>query len=194
MVKAFKIVAMSMILGFCASWSVSWAGGAANKPHLFGGFVVGEAKMQAVVEAVDYTTREVTVKDSKGKLTTAFAGPTVRNFNQIKKGDKVSLQYQERVTILAVSGSKAVPSRTEAVNVESAPLGQKPAGTIVKTSEVIADVVDINHQDRTLTVKGPERTVIVLVDEKVKDFDRIKPGDKIYLRFTNALAISVTAQ
>lgn len=64
----------------------------------------------------------------------------------------------------------------------------------MRTSEVIANVVDINHQDRTLTVKGPERTVIVVVDEKVKDFDRIKPGDKIYLRFTKALAISVTAQ
>jgi len=58
----------------------------------------------------------------------------------------------------------------------------------------MADVVDINHQDRTLTVKGPERTVIVLVDEKVKNFDRIKPGDKINLRFNKALAISVTAQ
>lgn len=32
MVKGFKLVAMSMILGLCASWSVSWAGGAANKP------------------------------------------------------------------------------------------------------------------------------------------------------------------
>lgn len=32
MVKAFKLVAMSMILGLCESWSVSWAGRAANKP------------------------------------------------------------------------------------------------------------------------------------------------------------------
>lgn len=123
MVKAFKLVAMSMVLGLCTSWSVSLAGNAANKPQAFGGFVVGEAKMQAVVEAVDYTTREVTVKDSKGKLTTAIAGPMVLNFNQIKKGDKVSLQYQERVTILPVSGSQAVPSRTEVVDVAGAPLG-----------------------------------------------------------------------
>ena len=194
MVKALKIVAMSMILGLCASWSMSLAGDAANKPHVFGGSVVGEARMQAVVEAVNYTTREVTVRNRDGKLTTAVAGPMVRNFNQIRKNDKVSLQYQERVTILTFSGSKAVPSRTEAVDVAGAPLGQKPAGTIVKTSEVIADVVGINHKDRTLTVKEPERTAIVLVDEKVKDFDRIKPGDEIYLRFTKALAISVTAQ
>jgi hypothetical protein len=194
MVKAFKIVAMSMVFALCLGWSMSLAGDATNRPHVFGGSVVGEARMQAVVEAVNYTTREVTVRDRDGKLTTAVAGPMVRNFNQIRKGDKVSLQYQERVTILAVSGSKAVPSRTEAVDVAGAPLGQKPAGTIVKTSEVIADVVGINHRDRTLTLKGPQRTVIVLVDKKVKNFDRIKPGDKIYLRFTKALAISVTAQ
>ena len=194
MVKAFKIVAMLMLFALCLCWSMSLAGDAPNKPHVFGGSVVGEARMQAVVQAVNYTTREVTVRDRDGELTTAVAGPMVRNLNQIRKGDKVSLQYQERVTILAVSGFKAVPSRTEAVDVAGAPLGQKPAGTIVKTSEVIADVVGINHRDRTLTLKGPERTVLVRVDEKVTDFDRIKPDDKIYLRFTKALAISVTAQ
>jgi hypothetical protein len=194
MIKAFKIVAMSIVFVLGASLSMSLAGNVANKRHAFCGSVVGEARMQAVVQAVNYATREVTVRNSKGKLTTVVAGPMVRNFNQIKKDDKVLVQFRERVTILDVSGSKAVPSRNEVVDVAGAPLGQKPAGTIVKTSEVIADVVAINHKARTITLKGPKRTVIVLVDKKVKNFDRIRSGDKIFLRFTKAVAISVIAQ
>ena len=45
MVKALKIVAMSMILGLCASWSMGLAEDTANNPHEFCGFVVGEDRM-----------------------------------------------------------------------------------------------------------------------------------------------------
>lgn len=165
-----------------------------KKPEAWGGVVVGKLKATAVVEKVDRSTREVTVKNSDGESTTVVCGPLVRNFDQIQAGDKVSLQYQESVTLMAMSGIEAVPARTESTDVVGAPLGQKPAGVIVKTGEVVAEVTAINHQDRTITLKGPVRTVTVQVDEKARNFDRIKPGDKVYLRSTAALAIVVTAE
>ncbi len=76
----------------------------AEIPQAWGGTVMGQLSQRAVVEKVDYDTREVTVKDEAGERTTVVAGPLVRNSKQIKKGDKVALEYQETVTILGMSG------------------------------------------------------------------------------------------
>jgi len=55
-------------------------------------------------------------------------------------------------------------------------------------------VVAINHQERTVTLKGVLRTVTVRVDEGVKGFDRLKKGDQVYLRSTATLGGAVTAE
>lgn len=165
-----------------------------ENPEAWGGTVVGQMNKRAVVQKVDYQTREVTVKDDTGETTTVVAGPLVRNFNQINRGDKVALQYQESVTILAISGVETVPARAESVDMTRAPLGEKPAGVIVQTGEAIAEVLAINHKDRTVTLKGPVRTLTVQVDKKVKGFDRLKAGDRVYLRSTAALAVAMTAE
>jgi hypothetical protein len=164
------------------------------KPQAWGGVVVGKLTMTAVVQKVDPATREVTLKDSEGVTTTVVAGPLVRNFDQIKKGDHVAVQYQESVSIVAMAGLEAEPQRAESVDVTRAPLGEKPAGSIVKTDEVLADVTAINQQERTVTLKGPKQSVTVHVDEKVKSFERLKVGDKVHLRVTQSLAVEVKAQ
>ena len=66
-----------------------------KKPEAWGGAVVGKLTMTAVVQKVDSATREVTVKDSEGVTTTVVAGPLVRNFDQIRKGDKVKIRTED---------------------------------------------------------------------------------------------------
>lgn len=176
---------------------VALAGCATHKaegPETWGGTVVGQLEKKAVVQDVDYRTREVTLKDETGEVTTVVAGPLVRNFNQITRGDKVALQYQESVTLLAMEGVEAVPARANSLDVVGAPLGEKPAGVVVQRGEVIAEVLDINCKDRTVTVRGPVRTLTVKVDSGDQNFKRLKPGDKVYMRATAALAVAVTAE
>ncbi len=178
---------LSLALAGCASHKE-------EKAQTWGGTVIGQLHTRAVVQKVDPTTREITVKHDTGETTTAVAGPLVRNFDQIKPGDRVALQYQEAVTILAMSGVEAAPARVESVDVTRAPLGQKPAGMVVERSEAIAEVVAINRRERTVTLRGPLRTLEVQVDKDVTGFDRLKPGDKVYLRVTATLAGAVTAE
>lgn len=160
----------------------------------WGGTVAGEITKRAVVQDVDYHTREVTVKDDGGEMTTVVAGPMVRNFSQIQKGDKVTLQYQESVTLMAMAGVDALPARAESLDVARAPLGEKPAGVIVRTDEALGVVLAIDRKNREVTLKGPVRTVTVQLDKHAKGLDQLKPGDKVYLRSTAALAVAVTAE
>jgi hypothetical protein len=188
--KTFRIAVLALAAVICLSVTVF----AGDEPESFGGTVVGTAELEAVVENVSYETRELTLKDSTGETATYVVGPIVRNFDQIKKGDKVSMQFEESVTIIDYPGLETEPARGEIVTMEGAPAGEKPAGMIVGTTEVLAEVVAIDHEARTVTLKGPERTVTVQVDEAVENFDRVKQGDKVYLRFTEKVVGAVTAK
>jgi len=190
-----------MKMNYMAIWAsmlgLALAGCATQKtdsPEAWGGAVVGQLQKKAVVQNVDYRTREVTVKDEAGEISTMVAGPVVRNFNQINPGDKVALQYRESVTIAVMKGVDVAPTRAETVDVAGAPPGEKPAGVIVRTGEVVAEVIAINHKDRTVTLKGPARTLTVQVNTKDKGFNRLTVGDKVYLRLASALAVAVTAE
>ena len=163
----------------------------AQAPKEFGGMVVGIASLSAVVEAIDYNTREVALKDAQGQVALVKAGPEIKNFAQINKGDKVNIDYSQTVKIV-VSPTAVVPARQESVEVSRAPLGEKPAGVATTTSQVIAKVVNMDYLKRIITLKGPQRTVEVQVNESAENFINVKIGDTVYLEYTEQLAISVT--
>ena len=52
-------------------------------------------EVTASVESVDPATRELVLKGSKGTRLAMVASPEVRNFEQIKPGDKVVASYQQ---------------------------------------------------------------------------------------------------
>ena len=75
-----------------------------------------------------------------------------------------------------------------------APKGAKPGGIIAETSEITAKVDAVDAAKHTVTLEGPlgkQRTF--KVNPKV-DLSKIKKGDDIVLRVTDALAIEVAAQ
>src|SRR5262245_53897002 len=49
--------------------------------------------LTASVEAIDRDTRMVSLRGKEGRKVTVFAGPDVRNFDQIKVGDEVMVTF-----------------------------------------------------------------------------------------------------
>ena len=59
------------------------------------GYKAELTKVQATVQSIDPKTREVTVVGPKGPVS-IYCGPEVKNFDNLKVGDKVNLSfYQE---------------------------------------------------------------------------------------------------
>jgi hypothetical protein len=78
------------------------------------------------------------------------------------------------------------------VTVARSAKGEKPAGYVVGTVDIVATVEAINRRTRTVTLRGPEgNTVTTTVDPSVKAFDTLEVGDSIHVRFTEAVAVSV---
>jgi hypothetical protein len=61
----------------------------------------------------------------------------------------------------------------------------------VATVEVTATVVAIDKATRTVTLKGPQRTVDVVAGDEVKNFDQIKVGDFLMVRYLQSLALEL---
>jgi ribosomal 50S subunit-recycling heat shock protein len=156
-----------------------------------GGVVVEVVKWSGTVKAVDLQKKTVTIEGSGGKVATLNA-KNARNLDQVKVGDTVKVEFIEELALF-VRKADAPPSAMEAQAVELAPKGQKPGGLVAETIQITANVEAIDSKKRTITLKGPEGKVRTFkVDKGVKNFAQIKKGDQIVLRFTEALAITVT--
>jgi hypothetical protein len=157
-----------------------------------GAVVVEAVTVKAKVDAVDKDKRRFTLTGPRGNTATVKAGPEVRNFDQIKVGDTLTVRYLESVALF-VRRSDQPPAATEIGAVEVAPKGQKPAGTVVSTVEATGTVEAADLAKRTVTLKGPEgKTRTFNVDPSVKRLAELKKGDQVVARHTEALALSVT--
>jgi hypothetical protein len=58
---------------------------------------VDTVEFTGTVEAIDYAKRRVSVKGPEGKTKTIKVDPSVKRFNEVKKGDQVVLRYTEAV-------------------------------------------------------------------------------------------------
>ena len=61
----------------------------------------------------------------------------------------------------------------------------------VTTAEVRATVVSIDKATRTVTLKGPKRTVDVVAGDEVKNFDQIKVGDGVVVKYVEAITLEL---
>jgi hypothetical protein len=78
-----------------------------NKPSQGpGGVAVRTATMTATVEAIDYKTRKITLKGPQGNSRSFTVGPEAKRFNEVKKGDQVTISYTEATAINVTKPAK----------------------------------------------------------------------------------------
>ncbi len=105
-------------------------------------------------------------------------------------GDRVHARYIEALVLELKKGSDLTVTRTEEKSAQGAMPGAQPHGVAGRRITVVADVVDVNRETKTVTLQGPQ----LKVEMKVTDPDqlrRIKKGDQVYAVYTQALAMVV---
>src|SRR5260221_4442704 len=165
-----------------------------------GGAVVGTApgkaaiaqtiKVSATITDIDKATRDVTLKGPQGNLMTVTAGPDVKNFDKLKVGDQVDLQYVEALTLELKKGGGMVVGRTEKADAVGAKKGETPGGAVGRQVTIVADVVAVGPAKQIVTLKGPKQTVDLRIPDP-EQFKRIAKGDQVEAKFTQALAVAV---
>jgi hypothetical protein len=147
--------------------------------------------LKATIVKVDKKTRELTLRDDKGNEQVVVASDEVRNFDQIKKGDVLEVEYHRAAaTSLMKTGDTNIAGQT--TDIERAPLGAKPGMAAMNSSTIVATVLDVDAANRLLTVQGPRGGIVtVAVPADMKAFDSLKKGDKISAEYAEAVAVTV---
>lgn len=154
--------------------------------------MTGTAKATATITKIDAATRTVTMKTQTGKVVEMAVGPEARNFDQLKVGDKVTVEYREALTVKLEKGSGPLSMETRPIEERSAP-GAKPGGVMGQEVTVVADVVAVSPSKQTVTVKGPKGNLTDLMVEDPSQLANVKKGDRIKAVYTQAVAIDVQA-
>jgi hypothetical protein len=147
-------------------------------------------RITASVEAIDPATRTLTLKGPRGNVVDLQAGPQVKNFDQIKVGEYVVVRYVRALSLELKKGGSGIRERSEKSDSATAKPGERPAAAGARQVTVTADVVAVNPKTRTVTLRGPKRTV----DLRVRDPEQlklVKVGDQVEATYVEAAAVSV---
>lgn len=153
--------------------------------------VGGVTSVTATVTAIDAATRTVSLKDKKGKVTSLVVGEEARNFDQLKVGDVVTVDYREAMTLTLKKEGRGKSSINESTTMNRSEPGAKPGGTAGREVTVLADVVAVNTKTKMVTLKGPKGNTLDLKVDDPAQLKDIKKGDQVEAVYTEALAISV---
>lgn len=162
---------------------------AAVGPGKFAGIV--EATVSLLVESVDKASRTVVLKDADGKQMKIVAGDEVKNFDQIKAGDKVSIRYTQELVMEVKKGGGQLRERIDSSQQGAAAPGQRPAAFEAKEVAFVADVQQVDRKKQTVTLRGAQRTVTL----KIRDPEQLKminKGDQVEGVYSEAIAVAVT--
>ena len=155
-------------------------------------FVITEASISVEkVEDVSYKARTVTLKDDEGKVRTVKVADHVRNFNQVKKGDVVTIEVNETVSVEVQPGPGDTMNIASESQSSAAP-GAKPSSTRIIEGKLKTRVEAIDYEARTVTFKNRKGVLTTYkVGEQAKQFNEIRRNDMLVIEYSQTMAVSV---
>lgn len=188
--KSLSYVAACVVAAALAAPTFAQQGAvvAGKAPGMAG--IAQTVNVQAKITKIDAKTREVTLKGPQGNELTIEAGPEVKNFSKLKVGDTVDVQYVESLVLELKKGGGMKVERTDEHAMTAAKAGEKPGAAAGRRITVVGDVVNVDTATKTVTVKGPKRTVDLHVEDP-EQLKLIAKGDQVQATYTEAAALSV---
>jgi len=154
--------------------------------------ILGEAVViTAEVVGIDRVDRTLVLLGPEGNVVEVEVGYAARNFDQIMVGDQIKVEYFRSVAVyIDMHGNK--PEESASLITARAGEGEMPAGVVVETVDISARVHSVDRSKRSVTLSLHNGgTITTQVDKSVKIYDRLKKGDLVHVRYTEAIAISV---
>ena len=143
----------------------------------------------ATVEAIEASTRTLTLKKADGSYLTTVAGPDITRFDEVKLGDTVNVRYYENVVIRVkrpgesdvVSGAKGTTGSEQVL----------PGGTRAKQVTITATITAIDPAAPSITFTGPNGWKYSSKVQDTEALAKVKVGDKVDIVWTEAMLVSV---
>ena len=143
----------------------------------------------ATVEAIDASTRTLTLKKADGSYLTTVAGPDIKRLDEVKVGDTVNVRYYENVVVRVKQ-----PGESETVSSVKGTTGAEqvlPGGTRAKQVTITATITAIDPTTPSITFTGPHGWKYSSKVQDTEALAKVKVGDKVDIVWTEAMLVSV---
>lgn len=145
----------------------------------------------AVVEAINYETREVTLVDDAGEPLTFVVGDNVRNLNQVSVGDVLVIEHLQTVDIVVLPGDGLGPDQAEMMAAGRTEQGEMPGAVAIDSVVIVSVVKLINLDNNTFILEEPDGTVKEYVAMNPENLKLAEVGDLVVMTLTESLAVAV---
>ena len=145
--------------------------------------------LSGAVETIDHDKHVMNVKTADGQFQTVDVPPSVKRFDELKVGDKVSVTYNNTVLVrLKPPGEAAVntASKTSTMGQEA-----RPGGTAAVERTITATVAAIDKDTPSITFVGPNGWKY---SRRVADpdvLDKLKVGDQVDITWNTNVTVAV---
>ncbi|QWE23564.1 hypothetical protein FD975_05150 [Polynucleobacter sp. AP-Jannik-300A-C4] len=147
---------------------------------------------EGTVTKIDKKTRTIFFKNNEGE-SKFVAGPEIKNFDQIKKGDRLNVTYELAVAIeLIKTKSDGIRSKVETSSEVTSKPGEKPTRTITNTTTIIADIIAVDRPKKLVSVKGPSGKVTMVTVKNPQLLADVNVGEQVKVVYFDAMAASIT--
>jgi len=143
----------------------------------------------ATIEAIEASTRSLTLKKPDGTFVTIVAGPGITRFSEVKVGDKVTAKYYENVVVRLKAPGEA-PIDTGAVGTTGSET-TLPGGTKAKQRSITATITAIDNAMPSITFNGPNGWKYTSKVEDTAALAKVKVGDRVDIVWTEAMLVSL---
>lgn len=147
---------------------------------------------EGTVTKIDKKTRTIYFKNDEGE-SKFVAGPEIKNFDQIKKGDRLNVNYELAMAIeLIKTKSDGIRSKVETASETTSKLGEKPTRLISNTTTIIADIIAVDRAKKLVSVKGPSGKVTTVTVKNPELLADVNVGEQVKVVYYDAMAASIT--
>jgi hypothetical protein len=147
--------------------------------------------MNARVEAIDYTTRRITLRDTSGHSARYVVGPQVQRLNEVKVGDYVTANYS-----VSLQAELRPPTAEEAANpimitegLNRSPQGTDPAASAGRRVRVVTTVQAVDLGKMLVTLRGPMGDTTSVRARKAENIQKLHVGDTIVISYVESATI-----
>ena len=144
----------------------------------------------ATISAIDYQSRQVTLKDAQGHRQTLQANPNVQRFEQVKVGDRVHAEVAEETAVF-LSGRGVAADDGIIQRLLQQARSDQPGMALHSSEQVTAQVTAVDLAQHSVTLRYPNgisRTVMVRPDVAL---DEHAVGSQVVIRVSTAMLVRV---
>lgn len=146
------------------------------------------------VVAVDAASRYITLRGPLGGEITGHVDDAVKNLDQVKAGDMLTIAYYTSVAFSATKKGEPNPLFTGGEAASAAP-GAKPEGYVSKQIKKTVTVISVDAEAKSIVFQNADGTLFpveVKRPEFVQKLQGIRAGDQMDIVYSEALIAEVT--